>query len=200
MKIKEIIEKYDEIDIYDNKTTVDFINQYYDKLIHYESEDISEIEEVSLLLRDLISTLSNMGHFTELIEKRQDVKSYLLKLKGNSKLFYDYYLELEYLYAEALTTNRTEYKEAISVLTELHNIDPENENIIDGLKYARLNLRRNIYVKILIFGLLVAVLGLILSFVESDLHNYLFNLGIGITLIIYMVQLIDWKLIQKTQT
>ena len=85
-------------------------------------------------------------------------------------------------------------------LTELHNIDPENENIIDGLKYARLNLRRNIYVKILIFGLLVAVLGLILSFVESDLHNYLFNLGIGITLIIYMVQLIDWKLIQKTQT
>lgn len=200
MKIKEIIDKYDEIDIYDNKTTVDFINRYYDLLVNYKTEDISEIEDVSLLLRDLFSTLSIMGRFTELIEKRKDVKNFIGQLRGKSKLFYDYYLEVEYLYSEALTINRTEYKEAISVLEGLHNIDPQNENFIDNLKHARLYLRRKIYVKISMLGVLVVVAGLVMGYVdEGGLYNSLSDFGIGMIIIIYFIQLLDWKLTQKTQ-
>ena len=200
MELKEILDKYDNLESYDNETIVDFINQYYYELVNNKTENISEIEDISLLLRDLFSSLSLMGRFTELIEKRNDVKNFMEQLNGKSKLFNDYYLEVEYLYSEALTINRTNYKEAISTLKKLNRIDPENENFINNLKWARLNLRRRFYHGILILGISLALGSLILHiFYKTSILFYLKELGFGIFLLVYFIELIDFRLTNKTQ-
>ena len=197
-EIGNIFEDYNKIEDNDNISTVDFIERHYSFLISYQTENITDIEDISVMFKNYFTALCDLGRFTTIISKRDEIKHFIEQLRDKSKLFNGCYIEVEYVFSEALTSNRNDYKRAIASLTDIQNIDPQSENIVINLRYAKLNLRRKIYTKIIIVGLIIAFVGLALRLAcNKKIFWIIDTIGFGIFIMGYLIQYIDNYLTDK---
>lgn len=182
-ELYKIFESYNKIEDSDDIGRIDFVELHYKSLIDNETKVISDIEDISTIFKDYFVTLAELGHYSEVIKRREKVKEFVEQLNGKSKKYDRYLIEIEFVYAEALTSTQSKYKEAVQVLEKIQKLDPKNENIWISIKYAKLNNRRKLYFWIIITGLSIVFIGLILSIINDDwvLSQYeLIGMGIFI--------------------
>lgn len=200
-KIESIFEEYNKIGNEDLVSTIDFVDEHYSILINFKSDEVDVIEKISIIFKEYFICLNELGRYSMIIKKRPEIKSFVEKLNENSRCFKDCFVEIEYLFADALSSNGSEYKKAISVLTNIRTIKPENENISFDLKYAKLNLRRKYYKIFVIGGLIIAIIGLAPRLVSNDRIFLIIDLiGFGIFTLAYLAQNIDEYLTEKSPT
>lgn len=200
-KIESIFEEYNKIGNEDLVSTIDFVDEHYSILINFKSDEVDVIEKISIIFKEYFICLNELGRFSAIINKRPEIKSFVENLNEESKCFKDCFVEIEYLFADALSSNGSEYKKAISVLTNIQTIDPKNENISFNLKYAKLNSRRKYYAKFTITGLIIAFIGLVPRLVSDDRIFIIIDLiGFGIFVLAYLTQNIDEYLTEKRPT
>ncbi|MGE4287554.1 MAG: hypothetical protein AB7E36_02605 [Salinivirgaceae bacterium] len=200
-KIESLFEDYKKIGNDDLVSTIDFVDEHYSLLINFKSDEVNIIEQISIIFKEYFICLNELGRFSVIIEKRPEIKSFVENLNKNSRCFKDCFVEIEYLFANALSSNGSEYKKAISVLTNIQTIDPKNENISFNLKYAKLNSRRKYYVKFIIGGLIIAFIGLVARLVNNNRVFLIIDLiGFGIFTLAYLTQNIDEYLTEKRPT
>jgi len=201
IEVNELFINYDNIENDDLHSTVDLVNKYYSFLINFKSEDSAQIEKIALIFQEYLTCLSELGRYRLIIEKRSEIKSFIEKLDPQSRRFKYCYVEIEYLYADALTSSGVEYKKAISSLTNIHRMEPENENILFDLTYAKLNLRKRYYTRFIIAGLTIAFIGIVLRFTGDNRLFYIIDsIGFAIFVLAYLIFNLDSYLTEKRPT
>lgn len=198
-EINELFINYDNIENDDLHSTVDLVNKYYSFLINFKSEDLAQIEKIALIFQEYLTCLSELGRYRLIIEKRSEIKSFIEKLDPQSRRFKYCYVEVEYLYADALISSGVEYKKAISSLTNIHRMEPEN--ILFDLTYAKLNLRKRYYTRFIIAGLTIAFIGIVLRFTGDNRLFYIIDsIGFAIFVLAYLIFNLDSYLTEKRPT
>jgi tetratricopeptide (TPR) repeat protein len=200
-EINELFTNYDNIENNDLESTVDFVNKYFSFLINFKSDNLAQIEKIAFIFQEYFNCLSELGRYSMIINKRPDIISFIEKLDPQSRCFKYCYVEIEYLYADALTSSGVEYEKAISSLSNIQKMDPENENISFDLKYAKLNLRRRSYSRFIIAGLTIALIGIALRFTGDNRLFYIIDTtGFVIFVLAYLVQHLDSYMTEKRPT
>jgi hypothetical protein len=200
-EINELFTNYDNIENDDLDSTVDLVNEYYSFLINFKSDNLAQIEKIALIFQEYFTCLSELGRYSMIIDKRSEIKSFIEKLDPQSRRFKFCFVEIEYLYADALASSGVEYKKAISSLSNIQKMDPENENISFDLNHAKLNLRRRFYSRFIIAGLAIAFIGLALRFTGDNRLFYIIDTtGFAIFVLAYLIFNLDGYLTEKRPT
>ena len=195
--LDSIIEKFNNSD--NDRLTVEIIDDNYDFLIDYKTDDLEEKVDISTILKQYFISLYNLGRYSDLIVKRDRVKAFIEHIRDKSDRYIDCYIEVEYLYAESLTAKGIRYRDAISSLEDIAELDPKNENLSVSLKFARLGMRKKVYSKIVILGLIIAFTGIAFRLIDDKLiYRRIDYVGFGIFILGYLIQYIDNYLTEKS--
>lgn len=80
-------------------------------------------------------------------------------------------------------------------------MEPENENILFDLTYAKLNLRKRYYTRFIIAGLTIAFIGIVLRFTGDNRLFYIIDsIGFAIFVLAYLIFNLDSYLTEKRPT
>ncbi len=155
--LKEVLEQFDKIDEDEDVEIINFMEKHYDILINYNSEDIEIINEIADTLAIYFFALGECNYWTDIINKRKEIITFVEKLKGKREVYKEIYSDIEIVYCDALVEQGRNYRTAFNSLKELNKLSPRDESII--LKMRRVNYLAR-FKQYKIIGILIMIIGL----------------------------------------